>query len=125
MSETIRLVQGDTYTPVKFEIKDEASADIWEKMEPMDLSEISKILLKFKSLATGKVLKELVCEFVYETDDTTGEETLVNGIVQVKHWLDTLSCEAGSYQGELETHRHDGTIQSVQNTVKFKVRAEF
>jgi hypothetical protein len=116
MSETIRLVQGDTYNPVQFEIKDKSSADDWDDMTPLDLSKCSKVLLKFKSMATDEVISELICEF-YDVS---------KGLVLIEEWGDTLQCAAGEYRIELETYRTvGGSVQTVQNTVKVKVRAEF
>jgi hypothetical protein len=115
MAETVHVVQGDTYTPVKFEIKDKESADNWEDMDPFDLTEAAKVVLKFKSLAEDRVVAELNCEYI----------DVAAGLVQVRHWGETFKCEPGVYSVELETHRHDGGIQTVHNTVRFKVRPEF
>lgn len=126
MSDTIKLVQGDTYTPVTFQIRDEESADDWENMTPLDLNQVKSVVLKFKSLSEDRIIGEIYCKYPENINDW------VKGEVVVDEWIDTqgrrvLDCEPGTYSGELETVRKTGSnlIQTVHNTVRFKVRPEF
>jgi hypothetical protein len=124
MAEVIDLVQGDTYTPVSFNVRDKESADLWENTDPLNLDYVDSVVLKFKSLSEDRVIAEIPCEFVYMRNEA-GEEVLQHGKLQITDWGTTLQCDPGVYQGELETRRVDGKIQSVHNLLKFKVRPEF
>jgi hypothetical protein len=126
MSDTIHLVQGDTYTPVAFQIRDKESADDWENMTPLDLNHVKRVHLKFKSLSEDRIIGTINCKYPEDSS------LWVTGEVIVDEWIDmngnrVLDCPPGTYSGELETVRKDGDhlIQTVHNVVRFKVRPEF
>lgn len=124
MAETIKIVQGDTYSPVRFEIRDDESADEWADKDLLDLEECARVVLRIKSMAEDRIIDEVDCEFMQRFDVET-DAVIDFGMVQIRNWPNTWNCEPGVYQGELETHRHDGSIQTVHNTIRFKVRPQF
>lgn len=124
MAKTIKIVAGDTRTRVRFEIKNEESADEWDDMTSLDLADIAEVVLRVKSMAENRIIGEIACDYRQTIDPETQEVTHM-GEVQVTVWGDTWNCDPGVYQGELETRWHDGTIQTVHNTVRFKVRPQF
>jgi hypothetical protein len=104
----IRLVQGDTKPQVKVTLTDETTGD------PIEITG-STPRLKFRAVGSSTILTTL-----------TGTVTDgPNGVAVFAWTTGSLNVDAGDYEGEVEITFSDGTIQTVFDTIKFKVREDF
>lgn len=110
MSEYIKLVKNDTLPLIKLQIKDEITA------APIDLSAIGTAAeVKLRAVNTTLVLSTLTCTIVDG----------VNGIIQFDFSGGALDVDPGVYEGEVQLSFAGGGIQTLYDTLKFRVRDEF
>lgn len=110
MSEKIRLVQGDTRPAIVCAITDETTG------APIPLSGAT-VRMKFRAVGSETL-----------TATITGSVTdAVGGVVAFFPSSDPqmLQGDAGDYEAEIEITFQDGTIQTVYDLIKFKVREDF
>lgn len=131
MAERIKLVQGDTRPSIVVQLSDSSTGS------PIDLTETSVILMKFRKEGETALTATLTGELVpgTEIEDTDGEVTYdapydVNGVGgRVRfNWLDeptALDGEPGNYEAEVEMTFLDGSVQTSYDTLKFKLREDF
>lgn len=124
MAGRIPLVQGDTQPPLTLSLKDRDTG------LPIDMSGAT-VRLKFRqegetalqATVTGTLLAGLVLEdgTVDDTDDTPG----AGGRVRFTWGTGDLDCDPGRYEGEVEITYSGGTVQTMYDRLKFKLRADF
>ena len=110
MAEKIKLVQGDTRPALICTITDESTG------APISITG-ANVKLKFRQAGSSAVQNIIpgsvtdgangVCAFYWATVPTS------------------LSGDAGDYEGEIEVTFQDGTIQTVYDVLKFKLRPQF
>lgn len=110
MAEKIKLVQGDTKPALVCNITDEITG------AAINITGAT-VLLKFRAVGTTTL-----------TATVTGSVT--NGAIgQVAFYPASapamLLGEAGDYEGEIQVTFSDGTIQTVYDLLKFKLREDF
>ena len=110
MAEKIKLVQGDTRPALVCTITDENTG------APINVSEAA-VRLKFR-LAGSDTLTATVIGTV--VDGAAGQCVFYPASAP-----QMLQGEAGDYEGEIEIQFDDGTIQTVYDILKFKVREDF
>lgn len=108
-TDRIYLVQGDINRPqVQATITDENSGDI------INITGAT-VLLKFRQVGSTTL-----------QDTITGVVTSGSGGVVVFPMTETaLSGPGGEYEGEIEVEFSDGSVQSVYDLLKFRVREQF
>lgn len=108
MSEKIKLVQGDTRPQVKVTLTDDTTGD------PIDLG-LGTVRMRFRAAGDATVLATIV-----------GTITSSVGGTVVFSWPEgVLDVDAGDYEGEIEVTFADTTVQTVFDTLKFKLREQF
>lgn len=108
MAEKIRLVQGDTRPQLRVTLTDETTGD------PIDITRATP-RLRFRALGSTTVLTTM-----------TGTVTDALGGVCVFAWpTGALNVDPGDYEGEVEVTFEDGSIQTVYDVLKFKLREDF
>lgn len=108
MAEKIKLVRGDTRPQIKATLTDETTGAV------INIT-AATVRLRFRAAGDTTVLSNI-----------TG--TVVDGIngVCVFSWpAGSLNVEPGDYEGEIEVTFADGTIQTVYDVLKFKLRDQF
>lgn len=110
MAEKINLVQGDTGGSLVCTLTDENSG------VPLDLTGAT-CRLKFRQLGSSVIRSTLV-------------GTVINGAAGIVefYWAsdpNSLSGDAGDYEGEIDITFPNGNIQTVYDILKFKLRAGF
>lgn len=108
MAEKIKLVQGDTRPQIKASLMDDTTG------LPIDLQGAT-VRLKFRAAGEAVVLSVLTGVIV----DT------INGQVVFLWPEGALDVDAGDYEGEIEITFSDTTVQTIFDTLKFKVREQF
>jgi hypothetical protein len=126
MSERIKLVQGDTKPALILSLTDENSG------EPIGISG-STTRMYFREAGTTTILATLTGTLLagkvledgtIDTDapyDTPG----AGGRVQFNWGSTDLDQDPGNYEGEVEITFSDGTIQTVYDLLKFRIRQDF
>jgi hypothetical protein len=120
--ETINLVQGDTKPQLNFTLRDSATAVAGQTLDKDDSSTWqiinitgASIELKFRALNGATVLSTIPISIV---SGTLGTCYMI--------WpADSLDVAAGMYEGELQITMQDGTVQTVYDKLKFKIREQF
>lgn len=110
MADKIKLVQGDTRPALICTLTDENTGD------PIPLSGAT-VYLKFRQVGSTTLRATL-----------TGTVTNAAGGVVAFYWAQVptvLDGPAGDYEGEIEIVFGDGTIQTVYDPLKFKLREDF
>lgn len=109
MAEKIKLVQGDTRPQIKVTLTDENTG------LPIDISGAT-CRLKFRAVGSTTLADTLIGTVL---NGPAGEVVFV--------WnANTLSVEAGDYEGEIEVTFSEGQgIQTAFELLKFKVREDF
>lgn len=110
MTEKIKLVQGDTKPALVCSITDETSGD------PIALTGAT-VRLKFRAVGSSNLTATLTGTV---TDAPNGQVAFYPASAPAM-----LQGEAGDYEGEIEITFSDGTIQTVYDLLKFKVREDF
>lgn len=126
MSERIKLVQGDTKPALILSLTDENSG------EPIGISG-STTRMYFREAGTTTILTTLTGTLlagkVLEdgTIDTTApyDTPGAGGRVQFNWGSTDLDQDPGNYEGEVEITFSDGTIQTVYDLLKFRIRQDF
>lgn len=121
--DTINLVAGDSKPEINFTLKDSNTAADGYTLDPLDSTTWAPIDLtgvtvrvKFRALGGDEILDTLVC---------TKVSPLANGQCFLTWGADTLDVDAGIYEGEIELTYEDGSVQTMYDKLKFKVRAQF
>ena len=111
MSETFKLVQGDTGPQVKVTLtrSDTGSA--------IDLTEASTCRMHFRKKNSDTVLFSLS-----NASDATNQG---NGIAIFAFSGTQLDVSPGDYEGEVEIVFNDGSRETVYETIDFVLRADF
>lgn len=120
-SDTLELVQGDTLPRVVVTLKDASEAasgatldpnnpDTWA---PIDLNGAT-VRLRIRELGSSTVKSTLIMT-VSEPD---------NGVATTDFPAPALNT-AGIFEGEIEATFQDGSVQTVVDLLKLKVRAAF
>lgn len=110
MAEKIKLVQGDTKPALVCNITDEITGAV------VTLTSAT-VLLKFRA-AGSSTLTATVTGTV--TNGATGQVAFYPASAP-----EMLLGEAGDYEGEIQITFSDGTIQTVYDLLKFKLREDF
>ena len=108
MTEKIKLVQGDTKPTLVCTLTDSGSGDA------INITGAT-VRLKFRQVGSTS-LRDTIIGTV-----TSGE----GGVVSFSWGSDALDGPAGDYEGEIEITFGDGSIQTVYDLLKFKLRSEF
>lgn len=110
MSERIKLVQGDTKPALVCSITDEVTGAV------ITLTGAT-VLLKFR-LSGAQELTATVVGVV--TDPAAGQVTFFPASAP-----EMLQGDPGNYEGEIEITFADGSVQTVYDLLKFRVREDF
>ena len=111
MSEKIKLVRNDTRPAIIATITDEKTGEV------IPLTTASQVVLKFRA-AGSETLQATVTGVV--TNAAGGVVTFFPSSAP-----EMLTGDAGDYEGEIEITFADGTVQTVYDVLKFKVREDF
>ena len=107
MAERIKLVQGDNLPTIRMTLRHGDGA-------PMNLVN-ADVVVHFRRTGESQVLSAIPCA---KTNGGTSGEVSFNFPGQ------TLNVEPGAYEGEIEID-FGGEKQTVYDTLKFTVRAQF
>lgn len=108
MADKIKLVKGDTKPALVCTITDENTG------LPVSISNCS-VKLKFRASGAETLTSTITGAVV---DGANGKVAF--------YWPTTaLAGDAGDYEGEIEITYADGTVQTVYEILKFKLRQEF
>jgi hypothetical protein len=108
MSGKIKLVQGDTRPYIRLTLKDADSAVI----------NVSSAVVKIKFRATGTNTTLFTITALKPNGGS-------DGVVVFGFPPGALNIEPGPYEGEIEIDFGDGEVQTVYDTLKFTIRAQF
>lgn len=108
MSETIRLVQGDTRPYISLKLKDADG-------NPIDVS-TATVVLKFRAAGGGSTLFAIPC-----LKPGGGAD----GSVVIAFQPGNLNVSEGRYEGEIEIQFSSTDIQTIYRLLKFSVRSQF
>ncbi len=129
MADRIALVRNDTRPPVVVQLSDSVTAD------PIDLTSAAAVRLKFRAQGAdeltatviGTILPGRVGDDGVLSTDSPYDVAGAGGRV-VFSWIgapEALEGEAGNYEAEIEITYDDTTVQTVYETLKFKLRDDF
>jgi hypothetical protein len=126
MAEKIKLVQSDTKPALVVSLTDESSAS------PIGLNG-STVRLFFRAVGSTTILATLVGTLLVGKVNADGtidsaspyNTTGAGGRVQFNWGSTDLTQPAGDYEGEIQITYSDGTIQTVYDLLKFKLREDF
>lgn len=120
-SQTLNLVTGDTLPALTLNLKDSNTAASGQTLDANNSATWAPI-----NITGGSVSM-----FIRLVGETTLSDTLTgsiidgtNGTVLVIFEADTFP-EAGTYEGEIQITFSGGGVQTVDELLKFKVRADF
>jgi hypothetical protein len=125
MAERIKLVQGDTRPQIVISCKNQLGAAI-----PFPGGSVK---LYFRAEGSSTLLQTingtLLAGFVNDDGSITSTAPYdvdgSGGRASFNRPAGALNVDAGNYEGEIEITFADGTIQTVFDVLKFKVRADF
>jgi len=118
MSDTIQVVENDTLPDLAITLRDSNTGDPAdpESWSPLDLSDVTtSVVVKWRLRNTTTVLDTIACTKV--NGGVGGEILMPFGTFLVDNG-------AGTYEGEIEA-TFDTDVQTVYDTLKLKVRADF
>lgn len=129
MADRIKLVRNDTRPPIVVQLSDSVTDD------PIDLTTATAVRLKFRAQGADDLTATLVGTILPGRVDEDGvidntspyDVAGVGGRV-VFNWIGTplaLAGDPGNYEGEIEITYTDTTVQTVYETLKFKLRDDF
>lgn len=126
MAEKIKLVQGDTRPALVVSLTDQNSG------APLGLNGCTCVLF-FREVGVPAILATLTgttLPGIVQSDGTLSFTAPYNlsgagGRVQFNWGQGDLNQPAGDYEGEIQITFPDGTVQTVYDLLKFKVREEF
>ena len=121
--DTINLVAGDDKPEITFTLRDSNTAAVGVNLDPedpttwaaLDISD-STIQVKFRALGSTEVLDTLTCVRVAPYTD---------GVCYLVWNPETLDVDAGTYEGEIFVTYIDGSILTIFDLLKFKIREDF
>jgi hypothetical protein len=109
-TDVIRLVEGDEKPLIVLTLTDDITGT------PIDLSlGTTSVSVKFRKAGTTTLLSTISCSKL--SGGTTGQ-------VQFGFSGGVLDVDAGAYEGEVVVD-YNGTVQTVYETLRFTVRANF
>jgi hypothetical protein len=109
-TDVIRLVEGDEKPLIVLTLTDDITGT------PIDLSAATTtVSVKFRKAGTTALLSTIPCTKL--SSGTTGQ-------VQFGFSGGVLDVDAGAYEGEVVVD-YNGTVQTVYETLRFTVRANF
>lgn len=109
MTEKIKLVSGDSRPQVRVTITDESTGNA------VDITGAT-VRLKFRAVGATTLIDTLIGVI----------QNGPNGVVVFDWNPTTLNVEAGDYEGEVEvTFANGAGVQTLYETLKFKVREDF
>lgn len=109
-TDVIRLVEGDEKPLIVLTLTDDITGT------PIDLSvETTTVSVKFRKAGTTTLLSTISCTKL--SGGTTGQ-------VQFGFSGGVLDVDAGAYEGEVVIN-YNGSVQTVYETLRFTVRANF
>jgi len=109
-TDVIRLVKGDEKPLIVLTLTDDITNT------PIDLSlSTTTVSVKFRKAGTTTLLSTISCTKL--SGGTTGQ-------VQFGFSGGVLDVDAGAYEGEVVVN-YDGSVQTVYETLRFTVRANF
>ena len=111
MADKILLVQGDTRPSLVIDLVDDETGN------PLDVSNTGTVVV----VGSETIKATLSCTKLITTSNSTPGAA---GRVQAV-WSATALDTAGNFEGEIEITFSDGTVQTVYDKLKFKVREEF
>lgn len=123
MSERIKLVSGDSRPQIYVSITDKKFG------QPIDLSQVD-IQMRFRAQGSPTILATMDGQKlpgIVNADGTTNDAAAAVGVGgrALFNWPShTLDVPAGYYEGEIVLNFPDGTVQTIYDPVKFKVRDE-
>ena len=109
MAETFKYVQGDTGPQLRLTLTDEETGTATNLTS-------STVKMHFRAAGATSVLYTKTLAIINPP---------TNGIAVVNWTTGQLDYPAGSYQGEIEITRAGGTIETIYDIVKFKIREDF
>lgn len=126
MSDKIKLVRNDTGPQIKIVVTDENTG------LPVNISGAA-VIMRFRKLAESTILATVNGILVTGKENEDGTYTYTApydvagaGGRAVFIWADNdLDVEPGEYEGEVEITFSDGTVQTIYDTLRFKVRQDF
>jgi hypothetical protein len=110
MAEKIKLVQGDTKPALVCNITDEITGNAIALTG-------ATVLLKFRAVGSATLTATVTGSV---TDGANGQVAFYPASAP-----EMLAGEAGDYEGEIQITFVDGTIQTVYDLLKFKLREDF
>jgi hypothetical protein len=110
MAEKIKLVQGDTKPALVCNITDEITGNAIALTG-------ATVLLKFRAVGSADLTATVTGSV---TDGANGQVAFYPASAP-----EMLAGEAGDYEGEIQITFVDGTIQTVYDLLKFKLREDF
>jgi hypothetical protein len=110
MAEKIKLVQGDTKPALVCNITDEITGNAIALTG-------ATVLLKFRAVGSADLTATVTGSV---TDGVNGQVAFYPASAPAM-----LLGEAGDYEGEIQITFSDGTIQTVYDLLKFKLREDF
>lgn len=110
MAEKIKLVQGDTRPSIICTLTDSITGD------PIGLTNAT-VRMYFKATGATELTATIIGTVI---DPINGKVAFFPSTAP-----EMLQGEAGDYQGEIEVTFEDGTIQTIYDILKFKVREDF
>lgn len=125
--EKIRLVRNDTRPQLLLSLTDATDGS------PIDLSPAGTVVrLKFRRVGSAVLAANLVAVLLPglvledgSVDLTPPYDTPGRGGRCLIQWTAEALAEAGDFEGEIEITFNDGTVQTVYDLLKFKVRDDF
>ncbi|MET3134956.1 hypothetical protein AAKU55_005259 [Oxalobacteraceae bacterium GrIS 1.11] len=127
MGEKIRLVAGDTRPQLVFSITDDVTG------LPIDLSHpATSVALKFRKIGARDIKATMACGKLSGRLDAMGGIDYADaygppgaGGRAFMDWSASALDAEGEYEGELEITFFDGGVQTLYETLKFKVRSQY
>jgi hypothetical protein len=110
MAEKIKLVQNDTRPALVCNITDDTTG------EPVNIAGAT-VVLKFRAAGSAELTATVAGSV---TDGPNGQVVFYPASAP-----EMLQGEPGDYEGEIEMTFSDGQIQTVYDTLRFKVREDF
>jgi hypothetical protein len=126
MADKIKLVQGDSRPQIKATLTDETTGAV------IDISG-STVRLRMRAVGSTTILATVLGTLVAGLENDDGSITTAapynvpgfGGRVVFIWGANDLNVDAGEYEGEIEVTFADGSIQTVYDLLKFKVREDF
>ena len=120
-SETLNFVVGDTLPALNLSLKDRSTAASGATLDPENSATWAPVDI------TGATVRLRLRELGSTTLADTRTCTVVSGTngTCTTNFATTTFTTPGTYEGEVEITHANGSIQTVYDLVKFKVRDDF